>query len=81
MIARERDRYETFVIACFGDPGLAASQELANVPVIGITEAAMHLSCLLTHQFSIVSVLPQVKPMLLDRPAVPAGQSLRIDPH
>ncbi len=80
-IARECDRDEAFVIACFGDPGLAASRELADVPVIGIAEAAMHLSCLVAHRFSIVSVLPRVKPMLLDRPAVPAGQSLRIDPH
>ncbi|MDP9367604.1 MAG: aspartate/glutamate racemase family protein [Chloroflexota bacterium] len=66
MIARERDRYEAFVIACFGDPGLAASRELVDVPVIGIAGAAIHLSCLVAHQFSIVSVLPRVKPMLLD---------------
>ena len=31
------------VIACFGDPGLLAARELAQGPVIGIAEAAMHM--------------------------------------
>ncbi|MBX4773444.1 allantoin racemase, partial [Klebsiella oxytoca] len=30
------------VIACFGDPGLLAARELAQGPVVGIAEAAMH---------------------------------------
>ena len=32
------------VIACFGDPGLLAARELAQGPVIGIAEAAMHMA-------------------------------------
>jgi allantoin racemase len=30
------------VIACFGDPGLAAAREIATGPVVGIAEAARH---------------------------------------
>src|ERR1700744_221905 len=32
------------VIACFGDPGLAAAREIATGPVVGIAEAAMGMA-------------------------------------
>jgi allantoin racemase len=54
------------VIACFGDPGLWAAREISPVPVVGIAEAAMLTACTVGHRFSIVSVLPRVKPMLED---------------
>ncbi|MBO1501511.1 allantoin racemase [Serratia proteamaculans] len=47
------------VIACFGDPGLLAARELANRPVIGIAEAAMHMATLVATRFSIVTTLPR----------------------
>lgn len=53
----ERAGVQAHVIACFGDPGLAAARELANVPVIGIAEAAMHVACLLAPGFSVVTTL------------------------
>jgi len=45
------------VIACFGDPGLAAARELATGPVVGIAEAAMHAATLVAHSFSVVTTL------------------------
>ncbi|MCC6791183.1 MAG: Asp/Glu/hydantoin racemase, partial [Thermomicrobiales bacterium] len=45
---------------------MAAAREVVDVPVIGIAEAAMHLSCFVAHRFSIVTVLPRVVPMLHD---------------
>jgi allantoin racemase len=45
------------VIACFGDPGLAAARELAAGPVVGIAEAAMHLATFLGRSFSVVTTL------------------------
>ncbi len=47
------------VIACFGDPGLLAARELAQGPVIGIAEAAMHLATLVATRFSIVTTPPR----------------------
>jgi len=47
------------IIACFGDPGLLAARELANKPVIGIAEAAMHMATLVATRFSIVTTLPR----------------------
>jgi allantoin racemase len=46
-----------FVIACFGDPGLEAARELADGPVIGIAEAAMHAASFLGRGFSVVTTL------------------------
>ena len=45
------------MIACFGDPGLDAAREIANGPVIGIAEAAMHVATLLGRTFGIVTTL------------------------
>jgi allantoin racemase len=65
-IVENRGRYDAFVIACYGDPGLYAARELAQEPVIGIAEASMHMACLVAHKFSIVSVIHRIKPMLED---------------
>jgi allantoin racemase len=46
-----------FVVACFGDPGLDAARELAQGPVIGIAEAAMHAASFLGRGFSVVTTL------------------------
>lgn len=51
------ERADAYVIACFGDPGLAAARELADVPVVGIAEAAMHAATFLGRGFSVVTTL------------------------
>ena len=45
------------MIACFGDPGLDAARELADGPVVGIAEAAMHAASFLGRGFSVVTTL------------------------
>lgn len=55
--AGEAQGADAFVIACFGDPGLAAARELATGPVIGIAEAAFHCASLLATGFSVVTTL------------------------
>jgi allantoin racemase len=58
VVARgEREGVDGYVIACFGDPGLDAARELAQGPVIGIAEAAMHTASHLGRGFSIVTTL------------------------
>lgn len=46
-----------YLIACFDDPGLAAAREIANGPVVGIAEAAMHTASYISGGFSVVSTL------------------------
>ena len=53
----EQNGVDGYVIACFGDPGLDASREVAAGPVIGIAEAAMHTASHLGRGFSIVTTL------------------------
>lgn len=65
-LVENRGKYDAFVIACYGDPGLHAARELMDEPVIGIAEASMHMACLVAHRFSIVSVIHRIKPFLED---------------
>ena len=65
-VAKNRDDYDAFVVACFGDPGVYACREVTDKPVIGIAEAAMRMSGFLGHSFSIVTVLDRTKPLMED---------------
>lgn len=50
---------DAFVIACFGDTGVAAAREVAGCPVVGMTEAALQTACLLAHRFVVVTMPPR----------------------
>ncbi|MER5391918.1 aspartate/glutamate racemase family protein [Saccharopolyspora sp. NPDC002686] len=47
---------DAVVVAAFGDPGLPALKELVDVPVVGITEAALAAASLLGKRFSIIAI-------------------------
>ncbi|WP_321934850.1 MULTISPECIES: aspartate/glutamate racemase family protein [unclassified Paraburkholderia] len=61
--AGEREGFDGYVIACFGDPGLYAARELARGPVVGIAEAAMHAASVLAPGFSVVTTLSRTRAM------------------
>ncbi|WP_336857666.1 aspartate/glutamate racemase family protein [Sinomonas albida] len=48
------------VVAAFGDPGMPALKELVDVPVIGITEAALCAAALQGHRFSIIAISDRI---------------------
>ncbi|BCT75867.1 Asp/Glu/hydantoin racemase [Sinomonas cyclohexanicum] len=48
------------VVAAFGDPGMPALKELADVPVIGITEAALCAAALQGQRFSIIAISDRI---------------------
>lgn len=52
----EAEGVDAFVIACFGDTGIAAAREVASVPVVGMTEAALFAAALVADTFSIVTL-------------------------
>ncbi len=56
--------YDGVILSCYGDPGLHAAREISPVPVVGIAEASMLMACTVAHKFSIVTVIPRVKPMI-----------------
>src|SRR6201995_2947115 len=52
----EADGVSAHIIACFDDTGLEAARCASLAPVIGIGEAAFHLSSMLGHFFSVVTM-------------------------
>jgi len=61
-ILKAKERFDSYIIACFGDPGLQAFREALPANVLGIAESAMLMACMLGHKFSILSVLARSKP-------------------
>jgi allantoin racemase len=64
-----RDRRGTFdaaIIGCFGDPGLMASRELTDAPVIGIAEASFALASSIGHRFGVVGTVDRGTPGTID---------------
>lgn len=62
--ASDRGRKDAVVLACFGDPGLAALKEIARVPVVGMADASILQACALGNRFSIVTGGERWKSML-----------------
>ncbi|MGB2078870.1 MAG: aspartate/glutamate racemase family protein [Vibrio sp.] len=59
----EDEGVDGHIIACFGDPGLAAAKEIATAPVVGIAQAGFHMASLISHKFSVVTTLSRTIPM------------------
>ena len=55
IVEQQRSDYDAFVIACFGDPGLAGAREVATAPIVGIAEASFMLAVGLGYRFSILT--------------------------
>jgi len=57
----DREGFDAYIIACYGDPGLHAARELTAKPVIGIAEASLYTASMLAARFSIVTIIPRFK--------------------
>jgi allantoin racemase len=53
--ANDKLAKDAVVLACFGDPGLAALKEISPVPVVGMADASILQACALGGRFSIVT--------------------------
>ena len=49
------------MISAFGDPGLAAAREFADVPVVGIQESAILTAWMLGRRYSIICLTPRLR--------------------
>jgi allantoin racemase len=54
-LANDKGDKDAVVLACFGDPGLAALKEIARVPVVGMADASILQACAIGQRFSIVT--------------------------
>jgi Asp/Glu/hydantoin racemase len=55
-VAEHHAGHDALVVAAFGDPGVPGLREALDIPVVGLTEAALASACLLGHRFSIVAI-------------------------
>ena len=60
------EKADAFIIACFGDPGLAAAREVTDKPVLGICESAVTVAKFIAPYFSEVSVLDRSRKVTED---------------
>jgi len=63
-LANDKGPKDAVVLACFGDPGLAALKEVSPVPVVGMADASILQACAMGHRFSIVTGGERWKSML-----------------
>ena len=54
--------FDAAVIAAFGDPGLLPAREAFDMPITGMTEAAMLSACMLGQRFAFVTFTPRMAP-------------------
>lgn len=59
--------FDAVIQAGFGEHGREGLQELLDVPVVDITEAAAQLAMLLGHRYSVVTTLDRTVPLIEDR--------------
>ncbi|WP_180898140.1 aspartate/glutamate racemase family protein [Martelella soudanensis] len=60
MLAEKAGAFDAAVIAAFGDPGLSAARELFDIPVTGMSEAAMLTALSLGERFAFVTFTPRL---------------------
>lgn len=66
-VTRYPGEFDAVIQAGFGEHGREGLQELLDVPVVDITEAAGHVACLLGHRYSVVTTLDRAVPLIEDR--------------
>ncbi|WP_374627544.1 aspartate/glutamate racemase family protein [Pandoraea sp.] len=59
--AEQAGTFDGLVVAAFGDPGLGGLKELFDVPVVGMTEAALASACLLGARFSVIAISHRIQ--------------------
>jgi allantoin racemase len=59
-----KERTDSIIVSCFGDPAVGALREVLDIPVVGPAEASSSLAVNLGGKFSIVTILENGVPML-----------------
>ena len=61
-----REGYDAFLIGNIADPGLREAREIANIPVLGLCESAMHVACMMGANFSFVTINEKFTPRIVE---------------
>lgn len=60
LAAEHAAGHHALIVAAFGDPGIRGLRELMDIPVVGMTEAALASACLLGQRFSIIAISTRI---------------------
>lgn len=66
-VHRYEQPYDAVILAGYGEHGREALQEMCDVPVVDITEAAAQTAMLLGHRYGVVTTLDRAVPLIHDR--------------
>ena len=66
-VMRYQEPYDAVIQAGYGEHGREGLQELLDVPVVDITEAAASTAMFLGHRYSVVTTLDRAVPLIEDR--------------
>jgi allantoin racemase len=61
ILAKHGAGCDAAIISAFGDPGLAAAREFADVPIVGIEESAILTAWMLGRRYSIICLTPRLR--------------------
>jgi len=61
VLAAEADGYDAAIVSAFGDPGLGAAKEMLDIPVVGLSEAALHTAYTLGRRIVVVCLTPRLR--------------------
>src|ERR1700761_4568910 len=60
-LAKHAAGCDAAVVSAFGDPGLTAAREFADIPIVGIEESAILAAWMLGRRYSIVCLTPRLR--------------------
>jgi len=64
VVEAEAEGVDAVIVNCFGDPGVRASRELVEIPVVGPCESSMLVAASLSNKFSVATILKNVIPLI-----------------
>ena len=76
IMEAERRGYDAVAIGCFLDPAMTEAREVVSIPVLGLGETSMLMSCMFGHKFSGVAFHSK-QAQFYDRKAFEYGLSSR----
>src|ERR1700758_4131294 len=60
-LAKHATNADAAIVCAFGDPGLSAAREFADIPVVGIEESAILTAWMLGRRYSIICLTPRLR--------------------
>ena len=61
VLAERATGYDAAIVSAFGDPGLAAAKEMLEIPVVGLSESALHFAYSLGQRIAVVCLTPRLR--------------------